>query len=121
MTNPFIDGKTQKAIQSTIESMMTKSAKIERPNPDGDGRGGKLGGWFTVGDGIPCHVGFSSNPSTGQVAGVEVTQRTYEIKLPLGWWPKKRDRITVDGVVYEVIGSRKPDPPTHVRVNCVVP
>jgi hypothetical protein len=106
-------------MRKAVEATMTQTCIIARTARQSNNAGGVTSGISSTQTGIRCNMSASTMPQTRQIGGLEVTENTYKIKLPLGTDVQTGDRITVGSSVYQVIGPIDGSPKLCERVQCI--
>lgn len=109
-------------MRSTLDASLPGTAVIVRASGTSDGQGGTITSWAPAGT-VPARI----SPATGGGQGVSPVdggRQTHEddwvITFPAGTSVTERDRVTADGVAFEVTSVDAPRSwDLAVRVRCV--
>lgn len=94
---------------------LTQSASIVRPALSSDG----MGGWTestAVAATVACRVGVAKDADYRLVAGKLRERAALRITVPALTDVRTDDRLTVDGVTYQVLGIRSPETLETARI-----
>lgn len=92
------------ALQATQEAALPSTCTITRRSLLPDGQGGYTETWATLAASVACRMSALRNP-TEQVVGERFVGKTlWQLTLPAGQDVTHEDRVTVEGLAYEVAG-----------------
>lgn len=96
------------AIRKAKNQTLTQEALIEAETTTVDQYGAPTHTWETVADCVPCRViyagGQPGNESMSEIGNQEMLTEQYRIICPYGTALSVDQRVTVDGIVYDVVG-----------------
>lgn len=99
-----------RTLRRTSRRTLIDRCAIHRKTMVSDGGGGEVETWQTIASDVPCRIrpigGGETNEDT-TAGGRIMDETTHLLALPAGQDIEHEDRVTVDGVVYDVTLVRR--------------